>query len=103
MAAPVGLGLCVNLSRVCIGEPVHEGAEITVCFGIEKQMPVIRHEDICQNAHIDKIFCLTEQFLEELVVFLVVENLHATVGTVDDMINLSADIDTGIAWHESIL
>ena len=72
-------------------DPAHELTHIAVLLRVENEVPMVRHDAIGEYAHADEIHPLKEQRLEVLVISISVENPCATVCTVDDMIDGTAD------------
>ena len=93
-------GAYMNQSGMCIGETVHEKAEVSITAGIENEMPMVWHEGIGKNAHTCFFFCIKEEFLEQLIVFCRFKDRQATVCTIDDVIWLVSNIDTSESGHE---
>jgi len=96
------------MARVCIRETVHEEAEIAVFPWVEHKVPMVWHEDIGKNAHVGELLCFLEEFFKEEIVLLFIEYLHATIRTIDHVIDFSANVDPcetrhGESIHETTL
>jgi len=81
-------------------EPLHEKGHIAIAARIEKQMPVIGHESVGQEAHIEPLHGIFEQHLEMPVLIWFVKDRPPTIRTVHDVIHEILDIDTRRATHD---
>ena len=62
-------------------------------------MPMVRHYGVCEDAHVCKFPCFSEEFLEELVVFRFVEDLETTICAIDNVIDMIGEIEAWLAGH----
>ena len=66
-------------------------------------MPVIWHDDIRENTHIEGLFYFGEQIFKVFVIEVVGEDLQTTVCTIDDVIYVVAEINAILPSHEYIM
>ena len=61
---------------------------------------MIRHENVCENAHLEIFLYFIEQILEVPIICVVMKYASATVRTIDNVIHVIAEIDSGRTRHE---
>jgi hypothetical protein len=75
--------------RVRQGDPARESREIPVVPGPQQQMPVIPEQTIGQEAHFVAVAAFFQDLLKGGEVVVALEDRHASVGTVEHVINVS--------------
>ena len=103
MTTPDGFGACVNVARVRIRESMHEEAEVATLSWIEHKMPMVGHDGVRQDTHVGQLFRFGEQIFKQEIVIFSVKYLHATIRTIDDVVDFSSNIDTGKAGHDGVM
>ena len=61
---------------------------------------MIRHENVCENAHLEIFFDFGEQIFEISIICIVMKYASATVRTIDDVIHVIAEINARRTGHE---
>lgn len=72
--------------RVCHGQPAHEGDQHTIRGRIEDEVPVVRHDAMCEDPHLRPLLRLSEDALECQVVGVGGEDRQAGIGSIEDMV-----------------
>lgn len=77
------------------GEPAHKFTHVTVVSREEHKVPVVRHECIGQDAHINELFGFSEECFKMPIVLIVVKDGCSTAGAVEDVVYSIADSKAG--------
>ena len=80
-------------------QPAHAIGEFAIVLGPQHQMPVVWHQTIGQKACTAALHRLPQQFLKSRIFGLALEDRHACIGSVEDMVNLTADVGSGWPGH----
>ena len=80
-------------------QPLHVAAEIAIVAGPEDQVKMVGHEAEGEQPHVDAFVGGEQQIEEAAMVFVRMEDLHAAVAAVDDVVADAADGGAGGAWH----
>ena len=94
-------------SMVALGmgqrEPMHERRDVPVLSWTDDQVPVVRHDAVCKDAHVKEVRRILEHRFEERIVLLVPEEGHASIGTVNDVIYETFDVGSECSAHGGTL
>jgi len=85
--------------RVRQRQPAHEPRQLPVILRPNHQMPVIGHQTPIQYPHPRPLLRLPHDPLESRVIRIIFKHRHPPVGPVDDVIDISARIDSFGSSH----
>ena len=100
MSAPDGFCLGVVATSVRRAEPLQCFADVAILLWIQKQVPVIRHENVRKDAHVKLLAHFIEKILEILIHPAFLKNREPPIGAIDDVVHLISNIDPWLASHE---
>ena len=83
-----------SLSHMCGREPTHEFAHVAIFSWVKYQVPMVGHDGVCQDPHVDEFFSFFEERFEMPIILLYVKDRRAAVSAIDDVIDRVADSDT---------
>jgi hypothetical protein len=95
--AAMGMPAC----GVCQCQPAREFGEFAVGARPEYEMPVVGHQAIREQARAGPLTRGMQEILEGLVVTIGLENGHARVGAIEDVVDEAADGSAEWSWHEA--
>lgn len=94
-----GVSVFVPASDVGDGESLHVSAQVAGLAWAKYQVPVVGHEAVGEDAHVDVFGGLGHDAFKGVVVVGGVEDGHAGDAAVDDVEDHVAGLDTGCSWH----
>lgn len=80
-------------------QPLHVSTEVVIVAWPEDQVKMVGHEAEGEQPHVDAFVGGQQQIEEAAMVLVGVEDLHAAVAAVDDVVADAADGGAGGAWH----
>ena len=94
-------GLCLRMVTTCVScaEPAHTLRKVAVLLWVQEHVPVIRHEDVCEDAHVVLLTHFIQKILEVLVHPIFLEDREPPIRAIDDVVDLIADIDAERTSH----
>jgi hypothetical protein len=93
--------MLVPTSNMCRGQSVHISGEIAMPSRSEQEMPVIRHEAVCKETHVNGFVSIKHHPLKGRVVAAIFEYGHACIATIDDVKYVAGGLDSRSARHDS--
>ena len=98
-----GCGCGASLTDMRGGYPAHEFSHVPIMAWVQYQMPVVRHNGVCEDPHSGKLFSFSEEGFEMRVIGIVMEYLNARVGTVDHVVDGVPYGEAGGSGHGCII
>jgi len=62
-------------------------------------VPVVGHDDVREDAHVVCLPHFVEEILEVLIRLIVLKYLHASICTIDDMVDMIIDVNAQRTSH----
>lgn len=85
--------------RVRGRDPLHKRRQVAVRPWPQHQMPVVAHQAVAAQPHPKPLDTLGQHRLKRRKILRRLEDPQPTVGTVEDMINDVAFVDSFLSWH----
>ena len=82
-------------------DPAHKLRKVAVMVRVEQEMPVVAHDAVAADAHVDTVLSLAEYFLEREKVITFLENTQPSIGTIEYMIKITAGSFPDRSSHNS--
>ena len=86
---------------VCQSEPLAELRHATVLQRPDDQMPVVGHQTIGKDLRMPLRDRFGQNPLEGFIIFILLKDLCSSIGSIQDMVEVSGNINPGCASHES--
>src|SRR5258708_6823741 len=83
------------------GQLLHEAGEVAILRRLHHQVPMVGHDAKAEDGHGSVLLRLGQDTDERREIVFVVEEISASGGAVEDMVDDSAGSMTCLSWHRA--